>query len=113
MNFVKVSVKFAVVLLGSVLVLAGCASTKKRTEPPTIMLTEFGSVCLDGRMVPMAQLTGRLKKMGIKPQSGLSIQISPNASKSSMQTLSSALISGGYPRFVFTAPIKATVEVKK
>jgi biopolymer transport protein ExbD len=92
----------------AVLVLAGCATNSSKMAGATvhISLLSNGLISVDGNQIEINKTGKKLKALGCKPSTAIVVAVPSNVSQVSMNNISSALRSEGFPRVIFATPKK-------
>lgn len=96
--------------------IAGCTSTssqQKGVKSVDVTMTLRGSVLIDGNIVPLRRLPNALKSRGATSRTAIRIVVPDNVSEEAVRNISETLVSSGYPRMIFSKPLKASAVKKE
>ena len=100
----------------SLVLVTGCSSpssNKSGRKSIGLTITHKGSVVLDGSTVSLNRLPQALKSRGATSRTAIKVVVPENVSSEMVKDISETLVSGGYPRIIFSKPRKAIADKKE
>jgi hypothetical protein len=101
--------------LSILLVHPGCASMGgDGLSVAKVTINDAGTVYLGEERVLLAKLPKELKAYGARRATAIEVEVPASTSPAYLRQITETLVAGGYPRIIFTKPLKkeATVEKK-
>jgi hypothetical protein len=99
----------------SLALLAGCSTSgrKQASDTVTVTMTQEGTVEMSGERIELSRLPRAIKSRGATSRTAIKVVVPEDVSATRVKKMNETLVAGGYPRIIFTKPLKATTEKRK
>jgi biopolymer transport protein ExbD len=102
--------QFVILIIAAMVPLIGLATPLSGSSKPTVRLSQTGRIYVGEKYTGLRKLVSELKSSGISKKTRIVVEIPDNTSADALASISKELRKGGYRRFCFTKPRKATAE---